>query len=182
MLSLSESTLQPDCVWIINNGTKLLSYGDNVHVFTPERPLGVAESWNWFLRNVPEERVISNDDIRLAPGSLEALVRSDGDLVWSVEGGFSLYLIRDTCIREIGEFDESISPGYAYYEDADYVERLKRCDRVRACDALTGATHLNSQTWQAGTQTEINEHWRRFFIAKGNFQKKWGYVPERCEV
>lgn len=182
LLSLADSTIQPDRVWIINNGKEYLEPCEQVYIHVPDRPLGVAESWNWFLRNVPEERVISNDDIVLAPHSLEALISSDGDIVWAKEAGFSLYLIRDTCLAHVGEFDETISPGYAYYEDEDYVRRLQRTNAVRARDALTGATHLHSQTWQAGSPAEQEEHWRKFNIAKSNFEKKWGDVPERCQV
>ncbi len=68
--SLERSTV-PYLVHVVDNGRndeKMREVGEfHCDVFTPERPLGVAESWNWFIKNIPEERVIVNDDVTFAP-------------------------------------------------------------------------------------------------------------------
>lgn len=182
LASLQFSTLKPECVYIINNGRDVARIKSALSacavpfvVETPERPMGVAESWNWFLDNVPEERVITNDDVLFAPDSLEKIAACESDLVWA--SGFSCFLIRDACVEKLGRFDEDISPGYGYYEDEDYLQRLDgRGTRGRSATAENveaGVVHLKSQTLQASTHEEILEHHRRFKIAQGNYIKKW---------
>lgn len=179
LLSLASSTVQPNAVYIINNGEQHLESSSDVYVHKPERPLGVAESWNWFLRNVPETRIICNDDIQFSPDSIKIIDETPGDFVFMNECGFSCFKITDECVAKVGEFDEEISPGYAYYEDVDYAYRMiqvlppERRPRIYA-----GIIHVGSSTWKSGTSDEQREHWRRFFLAKENFKKKWGFSVE----
>jgi GT2 family glycosyltransferase len=181
--SLSESTLRPDSIYVIDNGRSpdrmqsVVSVTTiPVHVHLPDLPMGVAESWNWFLDNVPEERVITNDDITFAPESLAALVERPEDLVWG--SGFSCFLIRDSCVKKLGRFDESISPGYGYYEDDDYLQRLDgrgtKPRQATAENVACGIVHENSSTLRAADRHQILEHHRRFKIAQANYMKKWG--------
>lgn len=178
MLSLASSTVQPDAVFIINNGNEHLESSSNFYVHKPDCPLGVAESWNWFIRNVPEERIICNDDIQFSPDSIQTIVETPADFVFMNNCGFSCFLIRDRCVQLAGEFDETISPGYAYYEDVDYSYRMTQVPELRRLRIDAGIIHEGSSTWRAGTSEEINDHWRRFFIAKYNFEKKWGFSVE----
>lgn len=220
-LSLKKSRVQPDKLWIIDNGQhteRLLAAVDAetfpVHAHRPSRPMGVAESWNWFIKNVPEDRIIANDDIIFAPDSLAKMqarkvpvcctcrgsnVERDKeqehpgvgscqdcnkecyiddvppDLLWA--SGFSCFMIRDACVEKIGLFDETISPGYGYYEDEDYLQRLDgRGTKPRAATAENvncGIIHLKSQTLVASTHEEILEHHRKFKVAQANYIKKW---------
>lgn len=181
LMSLEQSLVHPDKVFIIDNGMKRPRIQGGkipIEVITPEQPLGVAESWNWFIRNVPEERVIVNDDVIFQPHSMSKLLASKADLVWADGCGFSCFILRDTCVQKIGLFDEQISPGYAYYEDDDYLQRLDgRGTRAPSAIAETvkcGVTHLKSQTLQAGTEKDTAEHHRKFKIAQGNYMRKWG--------
>lgn len=188
LISLRESTVTPVLLSIINNGhdrmrlsMALLETTIPTQIHTPMTPMGVAESWNWFLQNVPDDRVIMNDDVTVAPDSLEKLVDNDADLAWAAGCGFSCFLLRDSCIEKIGYFDEAISPGYAYYEDEDYLQRLDgRGTREPSAKTITvdcGVVHLRSQTLAAATSLqEVNEHHRKFLIAQGNYAKKWGVV------
>jgi hypothetical protein len=180
LLSLQQSTLKVGAVYIINNGGLPIYLEQTpfpVLIHT-SAPMGVAESWNWFINNVPEERVITNDDIEFLPDSLEKLVASKADLVWGK--GFSCFVIRDSCVRKIGLFDEAISPGYGYYEDEDYLQRLDgRGTRERSASAENvdaGLRHEHSATLKAASHAEILEHHRRFKIAQENYAKKWGVV------
>jgi GT2 family glycosyltransferase len=168
---------------IVNNGQNALQLnvslgGRTADIYTPRVPMGVAESWNWFIEHVPEERVIANDDVVFAPDSLARLTVSDADLAWARGCGFSCFLLRDSCVKKIGVFDESISPGYGYYEDEDYLQRLDgkgtRAPSATAADVECGVVHLKSQTLAANTEVEMEEHHRKFHIARANYMTKWG--------
>lgn len=153
--------------------------GFDVRVTTPPHPMGVAESWNWFIEHVPEERIITNDDVLFAPDSLERMAATPYDLAWSFEAGFSCFLIRDACVKVVGLFDEAISPGYGYYEDQDYAMRVNgkgtKTPVVSSGHVVCGVSHpVQSQTLNAATRKELGEHHRRFLLAKANFADKWG--------
>lgn len=182
--SLETSTVQPDAVYIIDNGMDARRVERAVFpspvkcvVKTPDRPMGVAESWNWFISNVPAELLISNDDITFAAESIEKMLACDADLVWAAGCGFSCFLLREACIQKVGMFDESISPGYGYYEDEDYLQRLDgrgtRPAIARAMNAECGVIHHHSMTLKASSRAELLEHHRRFKIAQLNYIKKW---------
>lgn len=181
--SLEHSTARPDRVCIVNNGRNvpvLRQAVDGISlqlaVLTPKAPLGVAASWNYFVRTIPEERVIANDDILFAPTSLEQMLASTADLVWA--SGFSCFLLRDACVKKLGLFDETISPNYGYYEDDDYLQRLDgrgtRAPSAIAENVDCGVVHRHSSTLKASTHHEVLEHHRRFKIAQANYMKKWG--------
>lgn len=192
LASLETSDVCPDKVQVIDNGRNHVQIGkvmDRVartaagvaartEVHVPDHPMGVAESWNWFIEHVPQERVIVNDDIIFAPHSLGKLLSSPADLVWAKGCGFSCYVLRDSGVQKIGPFDEAISPGYGYYEDEDYLQRLDgRGTKPRKAEAEEvdcGVTHLHSQTLQAASHEDLMEHHRKFKIAQGNYMKKWG--------
>ena len=179
LLSLRKSTVTPDGVYVINNGmnqskvdTAITDTVERVVILRPNRPLGVAESWNWFIQNVGEERVITNDDIEFAPDSLERMVAAPAHFV-SCTFGFSCFLIRDACVDAVGLFDEAISPGYGYFEDIDYLRRMRQAgvadDVVQA-----SVVHKQSQTPAAYTLDQQQNHERRFLLAKSNYAAKWG--------
>lgn len=183
LLSLERSTVVPNRVCIINNGrdvprlrVAVAGVCLRLGVLTPKESLGVAASWNWFINNVEEERIIANDDVVFAPESLAKIIASKADIVWS--SGFSCFLIRDTCVRKLGLFDEAISPGYGYYEDDDYLQRLDgrgtREPSAVAENVDAGVVHTKSGTLKGATHAEVLEHHRRFKIARVNYAKKWG--------
>lgn len=186
LLSLRASTVMPATVYIIDNGmspTKLFRAMSGSFPFqivvapNLDKPRGVAESWNWFIAHVPEERVIVNDDILFAPDSLSKLLASPAELVWATGQGFSCFVIRDRCVEQVGLFDEEISPGYGYYEDEDYLQRLNgretRPSLATNANVDSGVSHARSSTLGAATPDELAEHHRRFLIAQGNYKRKW---------
>lgn len=183
--SCRSSNTRPSNYYIIDNGINhpalMKALGDfdiTIKVHTPEKNLGVAASWNWFIKHVPEERVIVNDDIIFAPDSLDLLVGSKASLVWAKGCGFSCFVLRDVCVEKIGMFDETISPGYGYYEDEDYLQRLDgrgTRERVTTAEEIdSGVTHPKSSTLQASSHEELLEHHRKFKIAQANYAKKHG--------
>lgn len=182
--SLHHSSLFPTDVHIVNNGRDLerlkrAVVGVSVEVVTPEEPLGLAESWNWFIQNVPEERLICNDDLTFSSTSLEDMTKTEGEVVSALAdtNAFSCFLIRDTCVEKVGLFDESISPGYAYFEDCDYVARMRQ-KGLKIAKVECGVTHVGSQTTAAYSTQEWQRHHERFLLAQSNYIRKWGRMPE----
>ena len=185
LMSLGRSTVIPAAVYVMNNGRRedllevaLREAPCEVVVETPAENLGVAKTWNWFIHNVPEDRIIVNDDIVFAPTSISKLTAHDLDLAWAQNCGFSCFVIRDSCVEKLGFFDETISPGYGYYEDDDYLQRLDgrgtREPSAKAGNVECGVRHLRSQTLAANSIIEMQDHHRRFKIAQSNYMKKWG--------
>lgn len=181
--SVVGSTIAPITMHVIDNGRQptrvkqaLENFPWDHRLFVPTKPMGVAESWNWFLDNVNEERFIVNDDITFAPDSIQRMLEQKASFV-SCGFGFSCFLIRHACIRLIGRFDESISPGYAYFEDRDYLRRMRQHglkDDVVQC----GVKHGHSKTLEALTPEQLQDHHRKFVIAQENFLRKWGTLDE----
>ena len=190
LLSLKDSTVKPARIYIVNNGrdsgaldVALRGVIDTkIVVNTPRQPMGLAETWNWFIEQTSGERLITNDDITFAPRSLEAFQNTEGDLIEHVGINMcSCFLLRDSCVAKVGVFDESISPGYAYFEDCDYAERIAITGAMRvAIDC--GVQHVGSATHKVLTQPELNAHNRKFVIAQENFIKKWGRMPRGLQA
>lgn len=183
--SCMSSNVRPDAYYIIDNGRRtarlMEALGDfdiSVKLHTPAAPMGIAACWNWFIEKVPQERVIVNDDVVFGPTSLEQLTAVDADIVLAEGCGFSCFVLRDSCVTKVGRFDEEISPGYGYYEDDDYLQRIDgRGTREPSAVMVTvdaNVTHRKSSTLQAASHEEILEHHRLFKIAQANYAKKWG--------
>ena len=184
-VSLQTSQPKPNRIIVIDNGQNAESMADvmteapcNVLWHVPHQPLSVAESWNWFIKNVPEERIISNDDVEFSYDSIAKMAAAEADLVWAEGVGFSCFLIRDSCVEKLGLFDETISPGYGYYEDEDYLQRLDgrgtRPPSAIAVNVDAGVDHLRSSTLAVNTPQEWEDHHRKFAIAQRNYMRKWG--------
>lgn len=139
---------------------------------------GLAQAWNWFLQNVPEDRVICNDDIRFAYDSLRAILETNGEFVSALAGSnaCSCFKLSDRCVDKVGLFDEEISPGYAYYEDCDYAERMAEVG-LSIVGVQCGVEHEGSQTIAAFSAQDMELHHTKFVRAQGNYLKKWGCLP-----
>lgn len=189
LLSLNVSTRVPDQVCIIDNGRDAhaleaavdgVSAHMSICVHVPTKAMGVAESWNWFINHVPEERIITNDDIVFASESIAAMV-AQRELFVSCTFGFSCFLIRDELIDVVGLFDETLSPSYAYFEDMDYLRRMRMAhvvDKVVEC----GVAHRQSATSEKFTEREWAEHHKKFLLAQSNYEKKWAGKPSWDEL
>ncbi len=185
LLSLRDSTVPVDVLHIVNNGRNedaltealLDTISARLDVLTPAEPMGLAASWNYMIRNSSDERLISNDDMEFGPKSLRLLMEAPGDLVSAAKINMcSCFILRDSCVEKVGYFDETISPGYAYFEDNDYAERMVDAGAVRG-NVECGVIHKGSQTMAAYDAREHIEHSRKFEIAEQNFVKKWGFHP-----
>lgn len=186
--SLDRGTVKPTRAYIIDNGChleKVMAAVDGISyecVMMSGAPMGLATAWNRFIREVGEERVICNDDLLFRPDSLEKLVSVEGDFVSAMPGtnAFSCYVLRNACIAKVGEFDEMISPGYAYFEDCDYVERMIMQRIPITSGLMADVIHVGtgSNTTAVNTSTEWMEHHQKFVIARENFRAKWGRLPD----
>ena len=186
LLSAQAGTRRPGLTVVVDNGRRadriaeaLAGITLRVEVFAPAEPLGVAASWNYLLRRLPEERIIANDDVIFEPDSIEKICETAGDLIFG--HGYSCFLMRDSATEKIGFFDEAISPGYAYWEDIDYDMRVRlACDRgvdfVQA-NAPCVVRHRGSQTNAVATSEEVLDHHRKFGIALHNMREKYRHLP-----
>ncbi len=189
--SLSKGSVQPDVIAVIDNGKRPadLFYalsrrreGVKTDVFEPHKSMGLAACWNWFIMHERGERFIVNDDVTFAPDSIEKMIATPGDFVSGLAGtnAFSCFLIRDACVTKVGYFDDAISPDYAYFEDLDYLERMRLADvSITPCEC--GITHKGSQTTKKMTDEQLKDHHRRFVLAQENYISKWGCLPPGVE-
>lgn len=186
LLSAAAGTMKPAKVWIIDNGKQharvhaaIEGLPFPIDVCEPPVPYGVAESWNYLIETMPEERIITNDDITFSSDAVAQMVATPGDLVFG--HGYSCYLLRDSAVQKVGKFDEAISPGYAYWEDIDYDMRVRAFMESGGewlqQNAPCTTFHGGSQTNEVATPEEITEHHRKFNVAKNNIIAKYAHLP-----
>lgn len=141
----------------------------------------LPEAWNWFLRNVPEERILASDDIEFFPETLETFVKTPGDFVGLHDeersSHFACFLLRDSCIEKVGYFDPDISPDYMYFEDCDYAYRMKLLGIPEK--GISCMHHGLAQSWEKKTLEQQNEHHTKFLKAQANYVRKWGGLPRQ---
>lgn len=180
-----ESYLQdfPDIhIYIVDNGKQGIAekYKDHelITVFEPEQNLGVAGSWNLLCKSIYENHdyaLLLNDDIYLGYGRA-TVSRS---MVWDNVGltqsskNFSVVLLSKSLYDDLGEFDEQFYP--AYFEDSDYLYRLKmRYKCLQRIDTtLDPRDFMQSQTYEKEPQKYMNI----IFENKERYINKWGGLP-----
>ncbi len=188
--SIRKSIIVPTDLWIIDRGHDheqlLMALGERIpgveihHVNLDGQCLAAA--WNWFIKNVPEDRILASDDIIFYPETIGLFVNTPGEFVGMDDGkssSFACFLIRDSCVEKVGLFDEQISPDYLYFEDCDYGVRMHSAGVP--IHTVKRIIHANSQSLVKKTDAQKEEHNRRFLIAQENFVKKWGRLPAQGE-
>lgn len=187
--SAENGLIVPDEYLIVDNGNGLGSDFNKVKIYKPGRNLGVAASWNWLIRNSKDIRIICNDDIEFHTDTIESFIRHYDETkimypAFIAEGQiYSCFSISDYVVNIVGYFDETISPNYGYYEDNDYDFRLKelRDNQGKNVDYKAipcGYNHDKSSTLRKYNAQEMEEHHIKFKLARNNFIKKWGRLPE----
>lgn len=196
--SIRSSILLPTAIWVIDNGGRFFapekniseehfidSYGIFHHYFKYGYNLGVAGSWNKFIQMTNDIRIITNDDSKFYPNTIDLLVDAFNPNAIHYPAGipstnsFSCFMIPDGVIGKVGLFDEEISPNYAYFEDRDYHRRMELvgCELLGVPDCQLD--HQVSSTIRAYTPEQRSDHHRRFELAKANFFRKWGGLPHQ---
>jgi GT2 family glycosyltransferase len=118
-------------IHIIDNGKQDLSFLNvfpNVIVYEQDHNIGVAASWNKLCKIIFEKHnhaLILNDDVYLGYNTdtiNSVIAKYEYSLVQSYVS-WSVILMSKYMYDYIGDFDETFYP--AYYEDSDYLYRMK---------------------------------------------------------
>lgn len=181
--SLNNSSVLANILVLDNGGTLQLAEQNNLTIIRPERNLGVAGSWNYFINNVDGLRLISNDDVIFQENSIEKLLEDyDENFLLCPTGmdtqlnAFSCFILPQKIIDVVGLFDEKISPQYGYFEDNDYHRRMK----FLGFDLKLSSSkvfHKQSSTIKNFTTSQQKSHHDKFRKAKTNYIMKWGGPP-----
>jgi len=162
---------------VIDNGGVV---GDlpSVEVFRPGRNLGVAASWNFIMREVPEAPwwAFAGFDIIFAPGDLRRLTDHMEKLGGvALLGGFSAFGIDHAAVERAGWFDENFHP--AYFEDNDYDYRCQLAG-VPLAGLPAGLSHKVSSTLEANPGYS-RQNGRTFPLNAHYYRMKWGGFPRQ---
>ncbi len=195
--SAAASTRRPDGYFVVDHGydeEKIQARrgaldGIPLTIVTLEDP-GGSHAGNWFVKNVPDDKVGCGDDIMFEPRCLELMAETEGDVIIPEAAGpvsdgertinpAACWMIRQSCIDKIGGWDETISPGYMYFDDTDIIRRMTLAGIGHTVAKGAHAIHVNggSQTYKTYTPAQFEEHVRKFGIAHANYVHKWGGEP-----
>lgn len=186
---LSQNLSDLERYIIVDNGNQNieipLNLKEKVIVYTPEKNLGVAASWNFIMKTGFEYLnadyvMFLNDDIVLGYNSqqiLEILNRCPN--YYLIVGGYywSSFFISQEGYEAVGKFDENFYP--AYFEDNDYNRRLSLINgdgikRSFYVKEFVPKIKRNSMTIKR--DPTINKN---FEDNKKYYVKKWGGFPRQ---
>lgn len=177
---------------VINNGDDesvqvaidgLRARRPNVEVVKPPHNLGVAGSWNYFLREYDAPYyLICGSDIQFAPGDLEKIDRfasaHPDEAIMFGNHGYSLFALTRRGVELIGYFDENFYP--AYLEDCDHSYRLKLLGARASTVPDIHAIHGEAPHWGSSTILSDATFRERNGITHGNnfayYRAKWGGI------
>lgn len=200
ILSLEKGTIKPKDYYILDNGGGFKQFYrqsnlalSNLNIIDPEKNIGVAGAWNWFLNNLNGDLLIVNDDIEFSHFALEnflflkeknkrqdiviyTLVRKEAE---NPLPNFSLFLLNSTVKDKVGLFDEKFYP--AYFEDNDYIYRLKLLNyNIAMFPVHNYYTHNHSATSKRQKELNIKVDYDYYFRKnKEYYIKKWGGEPRQ---
>jgi len=165
-------------IYVVDNGSQNFPFiNTNISVLNQEKNIGVAASWNKLCKLIfskHEWALILNDDIYCGYDNSvveSAIKKSKIGLVQS-EKNWSVVLINKYLYEHIGDFDEQFYP--AYFEDSDYIYRLK-LDGLRheADKTLNPKLFMSSGTYDKAPEM-VN---KAMADNKDRYIKKWGGLP-----
>lgn len=188
--SANAGSVPPSRIAVIDNSCgKFIEYmqereaPENLIVINPSMNLGVAESWNAFMRTFNDFVILSNDDVVFRQDTLEKLVgaamtHADTGFFYphaQTDNAYSLFLLRNWLYETIGDFDASFFPAYFEDNDWDYRRRLgnHKIMKVDGCFY----DHVGSSTLKLFTQQERNQHDASFRKNRAYYLRKWGGEP-----
>lgn len=172
------------------NDSSIKEYIDqnDLCVFDPKINLGVAASWNWFIKNTSpsfcEDNtsfwIIANDDIIFYSTTLYNLVQAINKYPYMIlgnGGAWSLMALHNNVISKIGLFDENFYP--AYFEDNDYHHRMKLENLDFKIPGTVAYNHATSSTIKAYSPERMKKHHHDFKCNRQYFINKWGNDPTK---
>ena len=167
-------------IHIIDNGhqhIKFLETMPNVKVYEQIENLGVAASWNKLCKKIYEKHdfaLIVNDDVYLGYNTKvveKAMAECQSGFSQS-NASWSVFLMHKEFYDFIGDFDEIFYP--AYYEDSDYLYRMKLLGIKQDIDSFLDPKVANISMTYERAPDMVNQ------AMKDNTQRyieKWGNLP-----
>ena len=166
---------------------------NNVQLYLYRQNRGLARSWNEGIHQSMldgcELTFVLNDDLHFTTGGFDAFTKhlrqTSGWSLGFINGlelggalagqiinqGMACFAISKICLDTIGYFDETFVP--AYYEDIDYLRRMRLagCQQTIAPDVL--AEHLRETTIGSNhaLQATLGQWHRRNELY---YERKWG--------
>lgn len=178
--SIKNSSVECN-IHVLDNGRNLTHANLDIILMQPPSNLGVAGSWNWFIDNVDQYRIITNDDIIFDKYAIEKMMESyTGDFLTFPENlgsAFSCFLLPSKIIESVGVFDEWISPRYAYFEDNDYFYRMELQGFHTKRAEGSFVQHVGSSTLKHFDKDMAKTHHDKFRLAREHYKQKWGGEP-----
>lgn len=174
IVAAEAGTRPADRYFIVDNGGHFVFDHPKVMVYRPPQNIGVGPAFNEALRRFPDWIVFANDDVTLAPYTIETLVctaeTSDRWLICSPGHAFCVFLHKQEAVRRVGYYDEGFAP--AYYEDTDYLRRvyIAGSDIERAATGVAHHEQATSRDMGWNPHAMMQEMGRRY-------ADKWGGMP-----
>jgi len=162
-------------IHVVDNGKQGIR--ENVHIYEPQVNLGVAASWNYLCKKIFETHdyaLLINDDVYLGYGTqkVEEIIQKYPNSLVQSHISWSVVLISKSLYKYVGDFDERFYP--AYYEDSDYLYRMKLLGiRHHADIELNPETIRISMTYEKAPDFVNNS----MKINRERYIEKWGGVP-----
>ena len=173
-----------------------VQYPSNIEVIwtRSENNLGVAASWNLFLKIAFEIKdysavIIANDDIILGNNTLQSILDKAKEFPDAVISAgpedsrgneFSLFYIPRSVHELLGNFDEQFYP--AYFEDNDYQYRMKLNNVPLIKSGGDAYYHKGSATINTYTPERMTQHHKDFNENEFRYVQKWGGIPGKETV
>lgn len=167
-------------IHIIDNGKQDLSFLNiipNVFLYEEDKNIGVAASWNKLCRTIFEKHshaLILNDDVYLGynTDTVNSVIQKyEYSLVQSFVS-WSVILISKYMYDYIGDFDEVFYP--AYYEDSDYLYRMKLKGIRQDVEAELNPLTVRISMTQERDPELVNASMQ---INRLRYIEKWGNSP-----
>ena len=151
-------------------------------VIVPKYNLGVAGSWNYFLKQFPS-CIVANDDVVFSRETIDSFAWASLAFpeVLIFEGkdpvaGFSTFYVSNSDVwMKMGGFDELFNPAYFEDNDCRYRLRLAGCPVKKVF--LRGWQHDNSSTLASGDESYKRMHWCLYQRNRSYYIRKWGGLP-----
>ena len=164
-------------IFVIDNGNQELYSSDNSIIINEKRNLGVAASWNKLCQLIFKNydyAMILNDDIYCGYNAdvvENAIFKMKSGLVQS-QVSWSVFVISKRLYNFVGKFDEIFYP--AYYEDSDYLYRMKLKGIIQDVDAtLNPKIKRISSTYELAPDLVNNAMQQN----RLRYISKWGNSP-----
>lgn len=168
-------------IHIIDNGNQNIDFlnniCNNIFLHKEDENLGVAGSWNRLCELIFQDyeyALILNDDVYLGYNKdyvIEKINQYPDTLITSY-ASWSMFIISKTLYNHVGEFDEIFYP--AYYEDSDYMYRMKILGLKHSADQSLNPQILRISMTHELAPDMVNEAMQ---VNRLRYIEKWGNSP-----